>query len=158
MINRDRPDLVPSYLSPQRQLEQAQGRKYNVSRSLNATELLTTPEIPDTEHTELQSSMIHHHPNGIRSPHGEEPLTKTDMMAHAKHTCGLRWAISIPLDAQAVQRPTKSELRIGNECWVCVENLENSEMRNAEEGTDAFQRGSTWVDDPPLFPSIQRVH
>lgn len=68
--------------------------------------------------------MVRHHPNGIRSPHEEESLTKTDMMAHVKHTCGLRWAIPIPLDTQAVQRLTKSELRTGKECWVCVENTE----------------------------------
>lgn len=106
--------------------------------------------------------MVRHHPNGIRSPHEAESPTKTDMMAHVKHTCGLRWAIPIPLDTQAVQRLAKSELRIGKECWVCVKNTGKSGMGDAEEVTDAFQRGSTWVEDPlrshPHLDPTQWVH
>lgn len=102
--------------------------------------------------------MVRHHPNGIRSPHEAESPTKTDMMAHVKHTCGLRWAIPIPLDTQAVQRLAKSELRIGKECWVCVKNTGKSGMGDAEEVTDAFQRGSTWVEDPPPFPPPPRPY
>ena len=48
------------------------------------------PKIPDTKRTKLQPPMSYLHPNGFRLPQQDYPRTKTDIIAHVKHTWGLK--------------------------------------------------------------------